>query len=165
MYKRQGSNYFAETNTLQVSITQFSNVAIINNVISAINAGDDFYATLGVGANGLQKLTTGDDEFTEFALTGGVDATPSDFPEFDQRGAPFSRVVGTRIDIGAVEAIGAPIVVDTLVDESDGDYRKGDVSLREAIGLANARPGAETIVFVGAALVGNRTIHFHAESC
>jgi CSLREA domain-containing protein len=77
------------------------------------------------------------------ALEPGV----GDTPEFDQRGAPFSRVVGARIDIGAVEAIGTPIVVDTLVDESDGDLSKGDLSLREAIELANAQPGADEIVF------------------
>jgi CSLREA domain-containing protein len=77
------------------------------------------------------------------ALEAGVGETPA----FDQRGAPFSRVVGARIDIGAVEAIGAPIVVDTLVDESDGNFSKGDLSLREAIELANAQPGAETIMF------------------
>ncbi len=77
------------------------------------------------------------------ALRPGVGATP----EFDQRGAPFSRVVGARIDIGAVEQTGVPFVVDTLVDESDGDYRRGDLSLREAIELANAQPGADVIVF------------------
>ena len=68
-------------------------------------------------------------------------------PEFDQRGAPFSRVVGTRIDMGAVEQTGVPLVVDTLVDESDGDYRRGDVSLREAIELANAQAGADVVEF------------------
>jgi CSLREA domain-containing protein len=84
------------------------------------------------------------------ALEAGVGETPA----FDQRGAPFSRVVGARIDIGAVEAIGAPIVVDTLVDESDGNFSKGDLSLREAIELANAQPGAETIVFDAALFAG-----------
>jgi len=69
-------------------------------------------------------------------------------PESDQRGgAPFSRVVGTRIDIGAVESIGNPILVDTLIDESDGDYSRFDLSLREAIELANSQPGADTIAF------------------
>jgi predicted outer membrane repeat protein len=77
------------------------------------------------------------------ALEAGVGETPA----FDQRGAPFSRVVGARIDIGAVESIGGPIVVDTLMDESDGDFSKGDLSLREAIELANAQPGADEIVF------------------
>lgn len=62
-------------------------------------------------------------------------------PEFDQRGTPYGRVVGGRIDIGALEqrpAIQLQLVVDTLVDESDGDYSAGDLSLREAIELANA---------------------------
>jgi hypothetical protein len=77
------------------------------------------------------------------SLVAGVGATPA----FDQRGAPFSRVVGTRIDMGAVEQTGVPLVADTLVDESDGDYARGDVSLREAIELANAQVGADVIVF------------------
>lgn len=68
-------------------------------------------------------------------------------PEFDQRGEPLARVVGARIDIGAVEQTGVPFVVDTLIDESDGDYSRGDLSLREAIELANAQPGVGEIVF------------------
>ena len=38
-------------------------------------------------------------------------------------------------------------MVDTLVDENDGNYSAGDLSLREAIGLANSRIGADTITF------------------
>ena len=44
----------------------------------------------------------------------------------------------------------APLVVDTLTDESDGDYSAGDLSLREAIELAadeTQRPGPDPIVF------------------
>jgi hypothetical protein len=58
-------------------------------------------------------------------------------PEFDQRGASFSRIVGGRIDIGAYERQPQPLVVDILDDESDGDYSPGDLSFREAIGLSN----------------------------
>ena len=67
----------------------------------------------------------------------GVDGVP----EFDQRGEPFGRIVGGRIDIGAFEyqtPTDLNLLVDTLVDESDGDYSRGDLSLREAIELANA---------------------------
>ncbi|MGI9457588.1 MAG: choice-of-anchor Q domain-containing protein, partial [Aeoliella sp.] len=75
----------------------------------------------------------------------GVDGVP----EFDQRGSGFDRIV-SRIDIGAYE-VQEPgdmkLLVDTLVDESDGDYSRGDLSLREALELANANPVADTIRF------------------
>jgi predicted outer membrane repeat protein len=62
-------------------------------------------------------------------------------PLYDQRGEPFGRIVGGRIDIGAFEyqqPSDLNLLVDTLVDESDGDYSRGDLSLREAIELTNA---------------------------
>lgn len=73
----------------------------------------------------------------------------------DQRGAPFARVAdggvdGLRIDMGAVErqTLAANFfVVDTAVDEYDGDYSTGDVSLREAVNAANGSPGHDTISF------------------
>ena len=74
-------------------------------------------------------------------------------PEFDQRGAPFTRVYdvdgvgGPRIDIGAYEAQPFTLVVDTLADESDGDFSAGDFSLREAIEFANTHAGHDTIEF------------------
>ncbi len=77
--------------------------------------------------------------------TVGID----DLPQFDQRGDGFDRVV-SRIDIGAyeVQEVGdLNLLVDTLVDESDGDFSRGDLSLREAIELANANPVADTIRF------------------
>ena len=75
-------------------------------------------------------------------------------PLFDQRGTPFSRVFAGRIDMGAYEAQSLALVVDTLVDESDGDYSMGDFSLREAIELANANPGADAISFDPALTAG-----------
>ena len=39
------------------------------------------------------------------------------------------------------------LVVDTLADELDVDYSAGDFSLREAIGIANANPGGDTVLF------------------
>ena len=74
-------------------------------------------------------------------------------PEFDQRGTPFGRVFGGRIDIGAFEYQAASdlnLVVDTLADESDGNYALGDLSLREAILLANTYPSIDTIRFAPA---------------
>ncbi len=77
-------------------------------------------------------------------------------PEFDQRGAPYGRVVdgnavpGARIDIGAYERQPGEelsFVVDTLADDNGDDYSPGDRSLREAIQLANAVPGVNMITF------------------
>jgi CSLREA domain-containing protein len=73
-----------------------------------------------------------------------------DVPAFDQRGAGFARVQNSRIDIGAFESpffVGITISVDTLVDELDGNIGPGDLSLREAISLANLEPDLQTIRF------------------
>jgi hypothetical protein len=79
-------------------------------------------------------------------------AGESGIPLLDQRGEPFTRVFGGRIDIGAIErqdfGQALQLVVDTLNDEVDGNYSTGDLSLREAIGLANANADyVDTITF------------------
>ncbi len=53
-------------------------------------------------------------------------------------------------------------LVDTLVDESDGNYSPGDLSLREAIQLSNSTAGAEQINFASG-LSG--TINLTSTSC
>src|SRR5207247_60047 len=65
----------------------------------------------------------------------------------DERGPPFVRIAGDRVDIGAYEAQSLSLVVDTTVDEDDGDFGPGELSLREALRLTNANPGADTIRF------------------
>jgi CSLREA domain-containing protein len=84
-------------------------------------------------------------------------------PLQDQRGAVFVRVAdgdgsgGSRIDVGAYERQTLPdldLVVDTLADENDHNYSDGDLSLREAIDLANGSIGADTISFADALTSG-----------
>jgi len=65
----------------------------------------------------------------------------------DQRGVPFARIAGGTVDIGAYEVQTLHLVVDTTADENNGNYGPGDLSLREAITLANANPGTDTISF------------------
>lgn len=92
-------------------------------------------------------------------------------PDTDQRGGPFVRVFNgdgdafTIVDIGAYErqtVDGLDLVVDTLADESDGDYAVGDLSLREAVGLANGSVGGDAITFAPE-LVGTTILLQHGE--
>ena len=73
-------------------------------------------------------------------------------PANDQRGTPTPRVIGPAIDIGAIES--SALVVDTLLDEDDGDHSPGDLSLREAIGTANSSLGVFDWILFDSALDG-----------
>ncbi|MCA9054948.1 MAG: hypothetical protein KDA75_14000, partial [Planctomycetaceae bacterium] len=66
----------------------------------------------------------------------------------DQRSPAIPRAFNT-VDMGAFERfnVSGPIVVSTAVDELDGDTSNGDLSLREAVDLANISPGSNTIQF------------------
>ena len=68
-------------------------------------------------------------------------------PEIDQRGEGFTRRVGTRIDIGAVEYTVRTLIVDSLEDDVDGDYGPGKFTLREAIAAANENADFDAIEF------------------
>ena len=89
------------------------------------------------------------------AIDAGDPSITFDANEFDQRGAPFVRVFddlgtnGSSIDIGAFErqVISLNLLVDNRIDENDGDFSVGDLSLREAVDLANANQGDDTIAF------------------
>jgi len=50
------------------------------------------------------------------------------------------------------------LVVSTLADEIDGDYRDGDLSLREALLLASQRPGDDVITFKDTLRAGTITL-------
>ena len=68
---------------------------------------------------------------------------------YDQRAKPFVRFAGAAVDIGAYERQGVPfpLVVDNTSDVDDGDYTAGQLSLREAVLLANEGEGTDTITF------------------
>ena len=61
-------------------------------------------------------------------------------PFSDQRLSPFLRIVGAAIDMGSIESQPQTLIVDTEMDEFDGDFSAGDLSLREALSLVG---GAE----------------------
>ncbi len=80
-----------------------------------------------------------------FALLPGSPAigagTSTGAPATDQRG--FTRT--GAIDIGAFQT--GPLVVNTTFDSNTSGSSSGKLSLREAINLANIRPGADAITF------------------
>lgn len=82
----------------------------------------------------------------------------------DQRGVPFDRIAGGRIDMGAFELPfnvappGATLVVDIVTDEIDGNFAAGDLSLREALYIANLSIGSQTITFHPSAFGTAQTI-------
>ena len=78
-------------------------------------------------------------------------------PLYDQRSNPFLRVDpdDNIIDIGAYELQGVVFLVDNPGDTDNGNYSVGDVTLREAIKLANLSPKADIITFDPLILFGS----------
>ncbi len=76
----------------------------------------------------------------------------------DQRGVP--RQSGSDIDIGAVERQPGPLIVDITVDEADGNFGPGDLSLREAIAFAVASAATESrvVIFDASVFATTKTI-------
>jgi hypothetical protein len=146
------ANNTATTSSPDIDNTVTANWSLVEN-------------TSGATVNGANNITGFDPNLDVLADNGGPTQTHAPLPGSlainngnpaiasppanDQRGAPFVRQNGT-IDIGAYELQSFAFVVDTATDESDGDYSPGDVSLREALEVTNANPGAETISFAGA---------------
>jgi hypothetical protein len=97
-------------------------------------------------------IDAGDD-----ALAVDIDGNPL---TFDQRGIrrflDGAGSVETTVDIGAFEAPPHALMVDSTRDDSDGDFSAGQLTLREAIELTNARAEQDAIGF--AATVSGSTI-------
>lgn len=153
-----GGGIYGSQITLDHSIVagNFDGSGAVNDVAGEVTNN---FSLIGEGAEFLSPLAdNGGPTPTHALLPGSPAINAGDLsavagedgvPDFDQRGAGFDRIV-SRIDIGAyeVQELGdMNLVVDTLVDESDGDFSPGDLSLREAIELANANPVPDTISF------------------
>ena len=63
-------------------------------------------------------------------------------PDFDGRGAPFDRLFGGRVDMGAFESQPRTFLVDSL-----GGFGPGNFTLRDAITSSNENAGRDTILF------------------
>jgi len=98
-------------------------------------------------------------------------AGEGEIPPLDQRWLGFPRILAGRLDIGAVEYFNPDfevlipsrgLIVDTVEDSLDGDYSLDDLSLREAIFLANGTPGMQTITF-SSLFSSPQTISLHSQ--
>jgi len=76
----------------------------------------------------------------------------------DSRNGRYLRDDGNGIDIGAYERQTLNLVVAHLNDESNGDDSDANLSLREAIAIANINPVADTITFAST-LSGTSTLN------
>ncbi|HEY2250126.1 MAG TPA: choice-of-anchor Q domain-containing protein, partial [Planctomycetaceae bacterium] len=68
----------------------------------------------------------------------------------DQRGAPFQRIVGASVDMGAFEWQHVSLIVTSGADQLDSIYDPAHATLRDAIAIANDNPGTDTITFAAA---------------
>ncbi|MEZ6125350.1 MAG: GEVED domain-containing protein, partial [Planctomycetaceae bacterium] len=121
--------------------------------------GEQIFSSFDLGiSNGVQTLN--------FSI-------PQDIGSNVEQGTTYARfrvstvgglgVQGAASD-GEVEdlmvsvAVSDAFLVDSLSDVSDGDFSSGNFSLREAIELANATPGADEIQFAAGVLGGTITL-------
>ena len=157
---RHGSFTFSDVELVDPSVNSFiSNGHNLVGVGSGLAAFSPALQDLtGITNPGLLPLTDNGGPTLTHALLPTSLAMDRGFMvpglTYDQRGAPFLRSdAGYPPDIGAYEwqtisSFSRPsLVVDTALDESDGDYSLGDLSLREAINAANGFVFADFIEF------------------
>jgi hypothetical protein len=164
-------NIVSSTLTLNNSATQgggivnSSGTATVNSSIVAGNTASSGADVSGVLTTSTFNLIGGDPLLGPLADNGGPTPThallltspalnagdPAITTGTDQRGSGFERVELGRADSGAFEYQEANLPVDLIVsstaDTIDDDFTAGQLTLREAIRIANLRPGADTIEF------------------
>lgn len=127
------TTYTAGTDTLNVSVTQASATADIDDIIAAINGtGTQFTAVLGSGSTGATTVATGDDAGAAYALTGGQDAVAADaltVTTADETNAFNSTTVTIAADSG-VAADTAVASYNSTTDAIEVTYN-GEVTLDE----------------------------------
>ena len=133
-FKSNGHNIVGTGNAIAKFVGAGDQIGVTNPLLAPL-ADDGGPTKTHALLPGSPAINAGD-----LSLVAGMNGVP----QYDQRGEPFGRVFNGRIDIGAFEyqePSDLNLIVDTLVDEADGNYAKGDLSLREAILLANTYAG------------------------
>ena len=149
------ASLIGRNNGTDLTATGTSNIVPGNNFIGGNTVGAAIDPLLGPlrlngGLTKNHALLTGSFAIDGAAAILAVDPLNGNAAlTHDQRGIPFVRDSNGFVDMGAHErhVFNDPIVVSTATDELDGDLSSGDLSLREAITLANGSPGQNTITF------------------
>ncbi|MEM7313656.1 MAG: CSLREA domain-containing protein, partial [Planctomycetota bacterium] len=153
------------------SIANWSTATIENSIVSdpirqetgSLTGNYNLFATTGPTTGGASDARTANPMLGQLARNGGPTRTHSLLagspainagnsgtmpPSSDQRGIPFLRDDGNGIDIGAYEQQSLdPTLFRVTTTNDEFDFNNSDVSLREAIALANGNAGQETITF------------------
>jgi predicted outer membrane repeat protein len=168
----KSSNYAFSINSSIVSANTAAGGGpdIVRDPQSIVTVNYSVIGTVVVVTAGTGNIATNNPQLGPLANNGGPSPThataaaspainlgdPSVLPDpgfYDQRGGPFVRVFGGRMDAGAYErqtVSGLSLVVDSTDDLYDYDFSAGRLSLREAVALANAMSGPNTITFAPA---------------
>ncbi|TWT40170.1 hypothetical protein Pla111_34340 [Botrimarina hoheduenensis] len=124
------------------------------------SADADFLTLNGAQATAVVNSTTsGSFNFTGSESLGVTQGDTLGFRVGGNNADSDSRLIGT-LEVSSFSFVGASdLIVDSLADTpDDGDYSAGNFTLREAIELANAIPGADTITFDPAVFGTEQTI-------
>ena len=106
---------------------------------------------------GSPAIDTGRDLLAVGLGPDGLSGTPDDVAlDGDQRGAPFDRIDGTMVDMGAYELqvfAASSLVVNISSDQLD--FNDAEISLREAILAAAGNPGDDIVSFDSSVTTSN----------
>lgn len=140
-------NYSQDGDLVGTNREEYSSSSIAsggNNVFGTVGGASAFFPANVTPGPGDQFIGTNDPGLAPLANNGAPTLTHALLPgspaldngsnpaglSTDQRG--FPRVIGSAPDVGAFEQ-NSTIVVDTTEDAVDGDFSRGDRSLREAL--------------------------------
>jgi hypothetical protein len=151
------ANYAAATSVQQTLTVNRAGQTITFPPLSPVTVGSGTVALAATSSSGLAvtyTVVSGPGTISGSRLTpigaGSVVVRADQAGDANYTAAPAAQQTLT--------VAGIPLVVSTTTDVSNGNYAPGDLSLREAVALANATSGPDTITFDPAVFGTAKTI-------
>ena len=165
------ANEFNFFSPIAASIVE--NTQLVHTLVAIGNLGETVsYSLTGTGAdNGQFEIIGGDQlqfqsapDFESPTDVGGITGDNVYEVTVQATNDTTSETVSQTILVTVTNAAEpATFVVDLATDENDGNFSSGDLSLREAIELANANLGLDTITFDNSVFNTAQTIQLGSE--